>query len=608
MPSRSAQTPKNEGKLPALKLAVSYQRVSTKGQEHDRQKQARDRWLAKNPEYTLLHTETVHISGRKKNRFDWLIDNPDTYPAGTVLLVEDIDRFSRMNVTASLEELIALWKRGIGIAVCPYEDDPLSIWNRLGVITDLDNGGDVIVSELQRARRESDTKRARSIGARDKKWTAIREGNLSAAFQPRGKRQSVRFPFWVDFNPKANDGRGAFEKNEHWPLIARIWELAREMGGARIAQKLMEEGFTVPFPRKGRKKVFSDAVIRKILRERTALGEFQPVHRGNAKAEPAIPGVFPPVIAEAEFKEIRGLIEARDTGLGATKSKRKTNLFEKRSFCHNCGGLMGVQPQTNRIKADGTSTNYPGNFRCRVGAKTNGLECNVDGKQVGVRYEEEELLKKLADFRWEDRYSSTAHTEEVNAARQHLLTVEAVKNEKQRTLDNIKEGIKKALKAGQAPSASFTEVEAEAGVELIEAENAVAIAENRLNALQAKPVGKEVARQARARVRAFMATGRHNLEEREKFNEWFHTTGLVVVVSPGLKRAWICVGRIEGDRLVQTAFLETPHLGDPGLEERLRREWLKTGEHPGLDTAMDADGNHYERIDGNWVGADDLQP
>ena len=79
-----------------MKGAVSYQRVSTAGQDFPRQKRARDKWLAKHPEYELLETKAVHTSGRKKNRFDWLINDPVKYPAGKVLLIEDIDQFSRM--------------------------------------------------------------------------------------------------------------------------------------------------------------------------------------------------------------------------------------------------------------------------------------------------------------------------------------------------------------------------------------------------------------------------------------------------------------------------------------------------------------------------------
>ena len=53
---------------------VSYQRVSTKGQDFPQQKRARDKWLAKHPEYELLMMKEDLMSGRKKNRFDWFIN------------------------------------------------------------------------------------------------------------------------------------------------------------------------------------------------------------------------------------------------------------------------------------------------------------------------------------------------------------------------------------------------------------------------------------------------------------------------------------------------------------------------------------------------------
>lgn len=53
----------------------------------------------------------------------------------------------------------------MGIAVCPYEDD--DIWNRLGIITDLNTGGEEILRELKRARRESERKSERRLGAVD---------------------------------------------------------------------------------------------------------------------------------------------------------------------------------------------------------------------------------------------------------------------------------------------------------------------------------------------------------------------------------------------------------------------------------------------------------
>ena len=580
MASRLANTPKNEGKLPVgeppLKGVVSYQRVSTKGQEFPRQKQARDQWLKKHPEYELLETKAVHTSGRKKNRFEWFINSPKKYPAGTVLLVEDIDRFSRMEVEDGIRELLAMFDRGLAIAVCPYEDDRYSDWERLGVITSLNRGGREVLAALERARQESERKRQRRIGARDRKYEAIREGRLNDAFKPRGESKTARtFPFWVELEPKGNNGLGKFEPNEHWPLIERIWQLARTMGGARIAEVLMEEGFTSPYPRQGKPKLLSDEVVRNILRRRSAMGEFQPTTKGNKPNGDPIPGVFPPVVTPAEFNEIRGIIEDRDTGLGHTKTKKKSNLFEKRSFCANCGGLMGVAPTSPKPLADGSIKAYPGKFRCRVGHKTKGRDCNVDGKQVGVTYDEVALLQMLSEYRWEDRYSSTAHDEEINQQRQHVLALDSIRAQKQRDHEKVTLSIEKTALAGQIVSTAQTNLQERLGIELIDSENAVAIAQNRLNALQSKTVGKAAAREARARVKTFMSTGRgtgrDNFDEREDFNAWFHSTGLVLLVDPRTKRFEIGPGKIEESRLVE--FWETEWIFD-SLTRKDRQRYL----------------------------------
>ena len=55
-------------------------------------------------------------------------------------------------------------------------------------------------------------------------------------------------------------------------------------------------------------------------------------------------------------------------------------------------------------------------------------------------------------------------------------------------------------------------------------------------------MGTAAAREARAKVRAFMDSRLDTYEEREKFNEWLHTTGLVVLVSPVFKTAEVCLG------------------------------------------------------------------
>ena len=110
--------------------------------------------------------------------------------------------------------------------------------------------------------------------------------------------------------------------------------------------------------------------------------------------------------------------------------------------------------------------------------------------------------------------------------------------------------IEKTALAGEVVSTDQTNLQEMLGAELIDTENAVAIAENRLDALQSKTVGKAADREARALVKRFMESGIDDVTEREKFNEWIHSTGLVVLVDPRTKQTHIGVGSIEGTRLV----------------------------------------------------------
>ena len=92
-------------------------------------------------------------------------------------------------------------------------------------------------------------------------------------------------------------------------------------------------------------------------------------------------------------------------------------------------------------------------------------------------------------------------------------------------------------------------------------------------------MGTDTAREARAKVRAFMDSRLDSYEEREKFNEWFHTTDLVVVVDPRTKRTEINPAKIVENRIVEIWDSEwiLPHLKgedrDRYLEDMSKRSF-----------------------------------
>ena len=251
-------------------MAVSYMRVSTQGQTTERQERALEEWMADHPEYELQDRKVDKRSGRDLNRLDWFINGG--YPLGTVLVVEDVDRFSRLGVTDGVDLLFDLWRKGLTIAVVgdPFYGE---------VLRDLDDKGEEIIRELKRARRESDRKRDKSNDAVRVSREQIRQGkftHVKCLFKPRDGKKKVHYSFWLDLDPTLNNGDGGFVENAEVRWIRRAFELALQpdMGENKIADQLYSEGFRSSHPQTKGKKL-DGRTIGKWLTNRQVIGEWQ---------------------------------------------------------------------------------------------------------------------------------------------------------------------------------------------------------------------------------------------------------------------------------------------------------------------------------------------
>ena len=198
------------------------------------------------------------------------------------------------------------------------------------------------------------------------------------------------------------------------------------------------------------------------------------------------------------------------------------------------------------------------------------------------------------------------------------MAAEAVRNDKQRVVDNNARVMGDLMDEGEAIPAELRERYERNKAALDEAQARVNFTRSKLNGVQSRKQGKEAAAFTRLKIKNFMETGRHDYEKRVEFNQWIKREGLVLISVPvfhkmGAQGLSIQVGRFEGDTLVEAALLDhtvtnavNAKTGEVNisLEEGYKAlidEWQKTGEHPGLDMAMDSEGNIYERIDGEWV-------
>ena len=518
-------------------MAVSYMRVSTQGQTTERQERALQEWMADHPEYELQDKRVDRQSGRNLNRLDWFINGK--YPDGTVLIVEDIDRFSRLGVTDGVDLLFRLWKKGLTIAVVgdPFNGD---------VLKNLDDKGEEIIRELKRARRESDRKRDKSNDAVRVSREQIRQGKFThpkCLFKPRDGKKKVHYAFWLDLDPTLNNGDGEFVENAEVRWIKRAFELALQpdMGENKIADQLHSEGFRSSHPQTKGKKL-DGRTIGKWLTNRQVIGEWQatkpkldefgkPVGKQYEPfGEPL--SVFPVVIDPKDFQRVQDLRQARRTNAGAVVSRggQMHSLFQDMQFCAQCGGYMRCRPE-----AGGKRT-----FRCSV-SLLNKNACNVNGKRVGVPYDEEEILNEMADFRWETFYSDKKHTEELREwSGRKKLAYEAM----QKAEDLVKN--RKASRAhywdnGEKVPADLEDSISKAVTEWEAKREAFNRAELTVQQIKARPTGKKAAEATRRRVRQFIDVDRHHPDDatriaaRRAFNQWLQQESLVVVVDARIK-------------------------------------------------------------------------
>lgn len=295
-------------------------------------------------------------SGRNLNRLDWFLDRG--YPDGTVLVVEDVERFSCLGVTDGVDLLFRLWRKGLAIAVIgdPFYGE---------VLKNLDDNSEEIIRELMRARRESDRKRDKSNDAVWNSREQIKQGkftHLKCLFKPRDGKKMVHYPFRLDLDSTLNNGDGGFVENAEVRWIKRAFELAQQpnMGENKIADQLHSEGFRSSHPQTKGKKL-DGRTIGKWLTNRQVIGEWQTTKPtldefGKLVGKHYEPfdeplSVFPVVMDSKDFRRVQDLRQARRTNAGAVVSRggQMHSLFQDIQFCAQCG-LHALQARSRRQK------------------------------------------------------------------------------------------------------------------------------------------------------------------------------------------------------------------------------------------------------------------
>jgi len=238
--------------------------------------------------------------------------NDGRVPKGSVLIIENVDRLSRLPPDKATAIIMELVNAGIEVVTISPEQrytkeniHTVGVWVPLQVAIVL-------------AREESEKKSGRLKDAHARKRAALAEG----------VKYTKAGPFWLKLSA---DRKTWIIKEREAKLMRDAFRWCTEgLGAAKICEKFHEE-----YPEGVTGKGWQPNNIRKLLRSRQAIGEYQAVvgtcaKRGGVKstrrkAGPPVIGYFPAIVTEAEFYKAQQALDGRKKGGG--RSTGSPNLF-----------------------------------------------------------------------------------------------------------------------------------------------------------------------------------------------------------------------------------------------------------------------------------------
>lgn len=254
---------------------------------------------------------------------------------GSVLILEDLDRFSRTDPTIAIEQFLKLINEGVTIATLgerPKEYCKDELNTQMGDLF-------MTVNEFFRSNGESRRKR----GWAKNKWERRRE------IAAEGKVFKMRHPTWVRFVPSAprsQEGKYVVDKRNA-KLVREIFQ--RYNSGQSVY------AITKELNRRGVKtfagKTWASSIVKYLLQSRSVLGEYQPKRIVNGKRKNAgesIKGFFPAIITEAAFNRAQARWVTVPNRNGRPPADESDEILSGLIRCAYCGGSVGVQESRNK--------------------------------------------------------------------------------------------------------------------------------------------------------------------------------------------------------------------------------------------------------------------
>ncbi|MER8639178.1 recombinase family protein [Mesorhizobium sp. M1365] len=230
-------------------------------------------------------------------------------PKEIVLIVENIDRITRVKPTRAIRYFLDLLDTGLTLVTLTDR--------RVHTSEGYDDNFSNLMMSLMamQAAHEYSAKLSYRVG---EAWKRKAEKARAAVASGGTRIKVAKLPFWIDretnaLNARADDAR-------------LIFELAKEGHGQQtITQMLNTRGIASPSG-----KTWAQAVVGEVLRSPAAYGCL--VLKGEE-----VPGYFPALISEMEWLATRQRTKARRH---SRQVGRTSNLFSRMVHCGHCGSPM----------------------------------------------------------------------------------------------------------------------------------------------------------------------------------------------------------------------------------------------------------------------------
>lgn len=327
-------------------------------------------------------------------------------PAHSLLVVEAVDRISRLDPAEARVIFLELARHKIDIAI-----------QRFNIVVYHDQksdlGSDLLLTVgFHLAHMESQQKSDRIRATFDKKREEERKG---------GVRRTTICPDWM----KISSCKTKFELiPEHADVMKRIFRIRIEegIGSGLVAKRLNAEGI-----RNFRGRSWSSKLIEKYWKMEQCIGVFQPqtddYSSGKRKKIPLgnpIADYYPAVVSKNEFTQVQASFGNHESG---SKSNNCKNLFAGMLKCSICGGSLSYS-KSNR--------GYP-KLRCRNYLDSRGC---TQGQKGSLNYLPVEQL--LVDSLSCINYSQLNKDYDSNSGKGGLAELELKIKKQQQKVDELK--------------------------------------------------------------------------------------------------------------------------------------------------------------------------